>query len=152
SIIEEFTPHYGRWCCGSGKNLTLVHSDFRLDNMLFDRDGTGVTLDWQTFSSGHPGRDTGLFIGCSLATEIRRQSEKAILAAYHQRMTALGVTNYSFEECFDDFRWGVFIGLQNVVIGMNAVQSTERGLKMFRQKLAKCCATIMDHDALQVLH
>ena len=147
ATIERFAPHYADWTCALGRPVALTHSDYRLDNMLFDG-GRSVVLDWQTFSTAHPGRDTGLFLGCSLPTETRRAVQDEALAAYHARLCELGVRDYSFDQCFDDFLFGTFIGLQNVVIGMNAVRSTDRGIQMVLNKLARCRATIDDHRAL----
>lgn len=147
ALVEGFAPHYADWVCAQGRPIGLTHGDFRLDNMLFDQ-GESITLDWQTFTSAHPGRDTGLFLGCSVGTEMRREVQAAALSAYHERLCKLGVENYSLEQCTDDFLFGVFIGLQAVVIGMNAVRSTERGTQMFMKKFARCRATIEDHDAL----
>jgi hypothetical protein len=119
--------------------------------MLFTDAGECVTVDWQTFATGHNGRDIGLFLGCSVPTEIRRAHEILLLRAYHDRMIELGVRNYAFDECVNDFRYGVFLGMQNIVIGMSAVSLTDRGTAMFRTKLTRCCATIRDHNAMSLI-
>jgi hypothetical protein len=147
-LIEVFAPHYADWVCAEGRPVALTHNDFRLDNLLFNN-GHSIALDWQTFASAHPGRDTGLFLGCSVHTDTRRSVQDEALKAYHAQLLNLGVEDYSYDQCVDDFLHGTFIGLQNVVIGMNAVRSTERGSQMFMNKLGRCIATIQDHDALQ---
>jgi hypothetical protein len=147
TVIERFAPHYPDWSCAAGRPAALTHSDYRLDNMLFDG-GHSVVLDWQTFATAHPVRDTVLFLGCSVPTETRRAVQDEALGAYHARLCELGVRDYSYDQCVDDFLFGTFIGLQNVVIGMNAVLSTDRGTQMFLNKLARCRATIDDHRAL----
>ena len=150
-IIEAFVPRYAAWLRADGRNTGLTHNDYRCDNLLFERDGTVVALDWQTFTGGHPGRDMGLFLGCSVPTEIRRAHEEACLCAYRDRLEELGVTHYTLENCYEDFRHGVFLGLQNVLIGMNSLTLTDRAMQMFQIKLERCCVTIRDHNALSVL-
>ena len=150
-IVEAFVPRCADWFEARGRNISLTHNDFRLDNLMFTPSGECVTLDWQSFLVSHSGRDLGLFLGCSVPTAVRRAHQDRLLRAYHDRMVALGVRNYSLDECFEDFRLGVFLGIQNIVIGMSAVSMTERGLQMFKTKFHRCCATIRECDALDVL-
>ncbi|MGV8995602.1 MAG: phosphotransferase [Parvibaculaceae bacterium] len=153
SVITRFAPHFERWHCASGRNMALTHNDYRLDNLLFTESDTPecVAVDWQTFMVAHPGSDVGLMLGASVPTEIRRAHEEELLRAYYDRLTALGVKNYSFDECVEDFCFGTFLGVKNAVIGLRAVTMTDRGLAMFDVKLKRACATILDHDALSLL-
>ncbi len=150
-IVEAFIPKCGAWFEGVGANMSLTHNDFRLDNMMFTPEPECVTLDWQSFLVAHSGRDIGLFLGCSVPTDVRRAHQERLLRVYHGRMLDLGVDGYSFEECYDDFRLGVFLGIQNIVIGMSAVSLTDRGLQMFKTKFDRCCATIRDCGSLELL-
>lgn len=47
--------------------FTLLHGDYRLDNLMFD-DQVHV-VDWQTVTVGLPARDLAYFPGTSLHTE-----------------------------------------------------------------------------------
>lgn len=150
-IVEAFVARSGAWFEAVGQNISLTHNDFRLDNLMFMPTAECVTLDWQSFLVAHAGRDTGLFLGCSVPTEMRRAHQDHLLHVYHDRMIALGVEGYTFDQCYDDFRLGVFLGVQNIVIGMSAVSLTERGVRMFRTKFDRCCATIRDCASLDIL-
>lgn len=150
-IVEAFIPRCGDWFEAAGQNMSLTHNDFRLDNLMFTPSGECVTLDWQSFLVAHSGRDIGLFLGCSVPTDVRRAHQDHLLRVYHDRMIELGVRGYAFDHCYDDFRLGVFLGLQNIIIGMSAVSLTTRGLEMFKTKFARCCATIRDCNALDAL-
>ena len=66
---------------GTSSAWTLVHGDYRLENLLFDDDHADplVVLDWQTVSWGSGLRDLGLFMGQSLKTDLRRAREPELL-------------------------------------------------------------------------
>ena len=55
------------WLLADRDRFSLMHGDYRLDNMLFDPDRTPVTVvDWQTLGAGLPARDLAYFTGTSL--------------------------------------------------------------------------------------
>lgn len=150
-IVEAFIPRCGAWFEAVDQNISLTHNDFRLDNLMFTPSHDCVTLDWQSFLVSHSGRDIGLFLGCSVPTEVRRDHQERLLRVYHDRMIELGVEDYPFAQCYHDFRLGVFLGIQNIVVGMSAVSMTGRGLQMFKTKFERCCATIRDCGSLDAL-
>ena len=55
------------WLLAEPDRFSLMHGDYRLDNMLFDPDRTRVTVvDWQTLGVGLPARDLAYFLATSL--------------------------------------------------------------------------------------
>ena len=70
------------WLSRNHPKVSLVHGDFRLDNMLFGI-GRGAEpiaiLDWQTLSLGHPMTDIGYFMGCGIGNELRQRYEAELL-------------------------------------------------------------------------
>ena len=77
---------------------TLVHFDFRADNLFFDDDGSIAVVDWQTISQGGGVADVGYFLSQNLSTDDRRAHEADLLRAYHDALVANGVTGYSYEQ------------------------------------------------------
>ncbi|MEZ5258269.1 MAG: aminoglycoside phosphotransferase family protein [Ilumatobacteraceae bacterium] len=60
--------------------LTVVHGDYRLDNLLFGPPGSATPLavvDWQTVSYGSPMNDVAYFLGAGLQIEDRREHRPA---------------------------------------------------------------------------
>lgn len=82
---------------------TLLHGDFRLDNVLFRPDGSIVVLDYQGISLGRPGLDVAYFITTALTVE-HREGEDRLLDVYHEALVAAGVTAYSRQMLGDDVR------------------------------------------------
>jgi hypothetical protein len=64
AICEELNEAKEHWFGREGGPKSIVHGDFRLDNMLFDiKGGTEqiAVLDWQTVAAGNPLTDIGYF-------------------------------------------------------------------------------------------
>lgn len=151
-LIRTFAERAHDWYLADGHPLSLTHNDYRLDNLLFtDGPTQSVTLDWQTFMVAHPGRDLGLFLGASIPTDLRRNHTNTLLNAYHTELVAHGVDRYPFAQCLDDFRHGVFLGLQHALILSGSVDMTARGVEMFDGWLERACASISDLDAVDAL-
>jgi len=66
---------------------TLLHGDYRLDNLLFRPDGEIVVLDLQGLAYGRPAVDVAYFVTTALNVEHRDEA---------------GVTSYSFEQLVSD--------------------------------------------------
>ena len=63
-------------------------------------------------------------------------------------LVAHGVDAYSPEECWDDYRTGLFQGPLITVLGAMYATRTERGDEMFVTMTDRCCRAIRDADAL----
>lgn len=114
--------------------LALVHVDYRLDNLLIDdaREPARISaVDWQSITLGRPLSDVAYFLGAGLEREVRRGCEEEIVRAYHAALGRAGVSDYSFEQCWQDYRWGSFSGFAVTVIASMMVVQTERGDEMF---------------------
>lgn len=110
-MCELYTTLLDRYAEGP---LTLIHYDLRSDNLMFDppgEPGAVCLLDWQ-FPVRHLGPfDLSYFLGQCVLVEDRRRIETGVVRRYHDALTAHGVTGYSFERCFDDYRLGMLMHL-----------------------------------------
>ncbi|MEH6557393.1 MAG: aminoglycoside phosphotransferase family protein [Oceanicoccus sp.] len=116
------------------KPFCIEHVDYRLDNMLIDKSGLKpkvTVLDWQSLRIGKPMNDVAYFLGAGLVSKVRAQVEEAIVRDYHQALTAAGIKNYTWTECWEDYRRGSFSGFAVTVIASMIVEQTERGDEMF---------------------
>lgn len=136
--------------------LTVVHGDFRLDNLLFapGADGASVqvtTVDWQTVALGIGTDDVAYFLGAGLLAHDRRDHEEALVRRYHDGLVARGVEGYSWERCWDDYRRFSLSGLQMAVIASMIVRADDRGDAMFLAMAERHTAQALDlgaHDLL----
>jgi aminoglycoside/choline kinase family phosphotransferase len=133
---------------------TIVHGDYRLDNLLFgDRPGAVpvAVLDWQTVSIGSALSDVAYFLGAGLAPEHRRSAEEGLVREYHARLVAAGVDAYSWNRCWEDYRRGTWSGLVVAVAASMLVQRTDRGDEMFLTMANRHARHALDLDAAALL-
>lgn len=80
---------------------TLLHGDFRLDNLLYRSNGEIVVLDLQGLGMGRPAVDVAYFITTALTAE-HREEEEQLLRTYHDALVGAGVSSYSWAQLGDD--------------------------------------------------
>lgn len=106
------------WIRGCRSPFSLIHGDYRLDNLMFSSSPARVTtVDWQTLAVGFPGRDVAYFLSTAISPSARRRDERALVGAYHDQLVDHGVTDYSFATCFADYRRGALQGPLTTVLG-----------------------------------
>jgi aminoglycoside/choline kinase family phosphotransferase len=133
---------------------TIVHGDYRLDNLLFDATpgGTPVAVvDWQTCTVGPGAADVAYFVGAGLLEDDRRAVEADLVRRYHDALVAAGIAGYSFERFWRDYRHGTWAGLIMAVGASMMVQRTERGDRMFMAMASRHARHALDLDASDVL-
>ena len=131
---------------------TLVHFDYRADNLFFDEDGSVVVIDWQAISQGGGAADVGYFLSQNLSTEDRRANEDELLHAYHDGLVAGGVTGYDFDTFFNDYRLGVMYGWIIPVFAVGTLDSSsERAMNLWRTVIDRVQTCIADHNAGEFL-
>lgn len=84
---------------------TLLHGDFRLDNLFFEgegRDARVTAFDWQTACQGPAALDVAYFISGNLTPEVAQASERGLLEDYYETLVAEGVTGYELEDLVRD--------------------------------------------------
>lgn len=108
---------------------SVVHGDFRLDNLLFGG-ARVVVVDWQTVKIGPPLSDVSYFIGSALVEEQRREHEYHLVLSYHQHLMDAGV-DVTLEECWAGYRRYAFDGLIMGIAASMVVAQTPRGDDMF---------------------
>ena len=116
-----------------GEHYSLVHIDYRLDNLLIDSSHSPPTVtvvDWQTIALGNPMTDVAYFIGAGMLPQARRQHEQAIVRRSHEQLTGRGI-EYDWATCWCDYQKATFAGLAVTVIASMMVQQTDRGDTMF---------------------
>jgi hypothetical protein len=150
SVIEWLIPRLGTYLAGRGGPQTVLHGDFRTDNLIFDGRGGTVpmaTVDWQTVARGCCALDLAYLLTTSLEPEVRRDQERELLATYHDRLRTLGVVDYTAATLFDDYVWHAFQGVIMLVCSAMLVVRTERGDAMFLTMIERGSVAVDDLDA-----
>jgi hypothetical protein len=133
AIIAAVGDSNGEPFGGLPTPFSLVHIDYRLDNLLIDEATPPrvAVVDWQSITLGRPLGDVAYFLGAGMLPEARRRCERDIVQAYHAALRARGIVDYAWPACWDDYRRGAFAGFSVTVIASMLVQRTERGDAMF---------------------
>ncbi|AVO39471.1 phosphotransferase family protein [Pukyongiella litopenaei] len=125
---------------------TLVHGDYRIDNMIFDAESADcrAVLDWELSTIGHPYADLASVImqwqmpqggmGRGLAgvdrAELGLPSDEAFVAAYCERRGLPGIENFGFYLSFCFFRMGAILqGVLKRALDGNA-SNPERAMRL----------------------
>jgi len=105
---------------------TLLHGDFRLDNVLFRPNGETVVLDFQGLSRGRPAVDVTYFITTALTAE-HRDEERRLLRTYHHALVAAGVPTYSFDQLVHDCDLAKELLAHRIVGGSDVIDTSLAG-------------------------
>jgi hypothetical protein len=135
------------------ERVSLVHGDFRLDNVLFDIKGGAepvAVLDWQTLTIGNGLTDVGYFLGCGIGDTLRQAHERELLELYCAEMTTRGVP-LTVETIWRDYVVGALHGVSTAVFSAAFVVRTERGDANFLSMARGACALCHEHGSLDMM-
>jgi aminoglycoside phosphotransferase (APT) family kinase protein len=135
------------------EKVSLVHGDFRLDNLLFDIRGGAeeiAVLDWQTLTIGNGLTDLGYLLGCGIGNALRPQHERELVDLYCAEMTAYGVP-LTRDEVWRDYVVGALHGVSTAIFSAAFVVRTERGDANFLSMARGACGLCLDHGSLDLL-
>lgn len=125
---------------------SLVHGDYRIDNMIFDADGPNclAVLDWELSTIGHPYADlASVIMQWQLAPGKEERGlagvdraafglpgDEAFIAQYCERRGLAGVDNFGFYVSFCFFRMaGIIQGVLKRALDGNA-SNPERAIRL----------------------
>ncbi|MBS4754249.1 phosphotransferase [Nocardioides sp. zg-ZUI104] len=153
ALLPDVAKVIEHWELARRERFSLVHGDYRLDNLMFPPDGRpGVyAVDWQTLTVALPARDLAFFTGTSLPVEDRRAWDRQIVERYHAALLDQGVADHPLEECWEDYRFAMLQGPLVAVLGCAYGTRTERGDRMFAAMVNRAVAAIADLGTLDLL-
>lgn len=152
ATVLESADLIGDWLLGAPERFSLLHGDYRIDNLLFDPARTEVTVvDWQTLAVGLPARDLAYFAATSLAPQDRASCERELVEVYHRALQDYGVGDYDSETCWQDYRLGMLQVPLITTLGFAFSAATERGDDMVLAMLARGGRAIRELGTLDLI-
>lgn len=128
----------------------LLHGDIRADNMFF----RGVDLkivDFQLAVRGAGAADIAYLVSQGLPTPVRRGHDRDLVREYVNQLEARGVKDYSFDEAWRHYRFGVALLLYMPVVALLTWDVVpERSRRLCVTLVDRAVAAIDDIDALEV--
>lgn len=155
-VAEDFVNHIESLMNYLGSRpLTIVHGDYRLDNLFFPTSQGGdplAVIDWQISSRGRGVFDVAYFTAGTLPPEDRKAKERDLLRLYHDTLLERGLKDYDFERCWHDYRLSTMFLIVYSVIAMGALDmANERGVELFTTILTRTVSAISDLNAGELL-
>ena len=148
-LVDNAEP----WFCGLGQSPTLVHGDFRMDNLMFAPTTDGiraVAVDWQTFSASYGMRDIGQLLGASIPADARRRWSDFYLKTYTDRLVGLGVASATMDMSFQMLRVGVLHPVHSALALLRGGYADKRGQQLANTWFQRSAAAANDFDTWSV--
>ena len=108
-VITAVGPGWSDWMPGALAGLaaapnTVIHGDYRADNILFDADGNVVLLDFQLTGRGSGSYDLAYFVTQSLRPEVAATHETALFNRWIDGLVSAGVPEAETVQLWDRYR------------------------------------------------
>ena len=150
--LEAYIPTVRDMLTAYGEvSNTLVHNDFRLDNMFFDGDEL-LLIDWQVVGRGDGMGDLAPFLSCNFDIELRREHETDLFRLYFDTMSDAGAGYLHFEDLIASYRLSLNFWLAN---WCNAAatkgETTQRGEELFERMLRRNVDAYREHAAWEMI-
>ena len=148
-VAEGFGEHQEAYANPDAPR-TIIHTDYRLDNMMFGGPYPLTVFDWQSVNHGHALQDVSYFLGTSVSTGERQRHERELLEHYLDVLANYGV-RLSFDEGWRLYRHFAPAGLNMSVLVSTLVGETARGNDMFLTMARRSIAMCEDLETLSLL-
>mgnify|MGYP001814075084 FL=1 len=146
---ERYVRNYSHFVTRFEGPKTLVHGDFRSENILFTAD-TAATVDWQTVGESSALTDAAYFLGGSVDIQNRREWERSLIDEYRNHLEEEGVS-LTAAECWQQYREFAMHGLMITVLGASFTAPAERSDRMFLAMIQRHLQHCVDLDAGEFL-
>jgi len=131
---------------------TIIHYDYRADNMMFkEKDGIMV-LDWQLANRSFGAFDIVRAVCGSHHGELEKRHHLEFLNLWHQGLMESRVQSYSIDEAWNDYRLGI-ICLAYIPVVIHHLLSHEgsRGISVLRARVKRIFYAIHECRALETI-
>lgn len=135
---------------GGRRPHTMVHGDYRLDNMMFSNTESGMeltVLDFQIPFRANGMWDVIYFLAGNFTPEWRREHQQEMVRVYHDALITAGVTGYSYEQCWEDYRAAALVLLGYLVTSAADIEPetlNERGQELIDVMFGRYAVAVED--------
>jgi hypothetical protein len=110
---------------------TMIHGDFRADNLFFEDDGSVAAVDFQLIGTGRGAYDLAYFITQSIDPAAASTHERALFDRWIAALEAAGVPVEDLDDAWEDYRKAALFCLAYPVVawrGMDVADGRQLGL------------------------
>ena len=132
-------------------NPTLMHGDFRGDNMMFDADGNLTLIDFQITGVANGMYDIAYFMCQSIDADVRHGHDAELIQLYVDTLAAAGI-DYAFDDAMRKYRIALAFCLIYAVASFQAWDVFDgRQHELMSKMLSRTVRAIVDNDSLSLL-
>lgn len=147
---EQFVGGIPQWIAGHiDEPTTLVHGDYRLDNLFFADDGSVAVIDWQLAMRAPGQTDLVYFCANNLTVEMRREYDRVLIERYVAELHRLGVPRdaVTVSSVWQGYLEGLmFYGVSFGASLLTIDPSNERGAALFEALVYRTFTALDDLD------
>lgn len=131
---------------------TIIHYDFRADNMMFNEKDEIMVLDWQLANRSFGAFDIVRAVCGSHHGELEKRHHMEFLNLWHEGLMESGVQSYTIDEAWNDYRLGI-ICLSYIPVVIHHLLSHEgsRGISVLRARVKRIFYAIHECRALETI-
>ncbi|MCC6433892.1 MAG: aminoglycoside phosphotransferase family protein [Acidimicrobiales bacterium] len=141
-LLRRFAPLLASWAAQRRADpLTLVHADYRLDNLIIDAEQRVTILDWQTALIGNGAMDVASLLVTSLTVEHRRAWEDELLIHY------AAAAGHTVEHVRHSVRQHLLWWMALYANNLSRIDPADRaGVAMFEHTVRRTFVAALDHE------
>ncbi len=132
---------------------TVIHTDTRLDNILFSSDGSNevALIDFQLALRGRAVADIAYLVGTSMSIDDGAAHWERLLRRWHDGITATGI-EYGWDDCVTHYKEAAMYYLSGAMSLIGTFDSgNERGAAMTHAYTTRLLEHVADIEAVEVL-
>lgn len=135
-------------------NMTIIHFDFRVDNLFFDydnRENPILMIDWGSAVVNGGILDIGYLLSESVEIDLRRKIEKDMVKHYIKQLEKKGITGFDFDFAWENYLKALMCYAYIPAIGYAQLdRSDPRAMKLFEVITKRQFQAIVDNDATSI--
>jgi len=150
AFAERWSTECGQLLQRLSREPTLLHGDWRADNLLYDRNKL-VVIDFQIAGIGSGAYDLAYFTSQSVASEVRGPDHPEIVERYVGALERRGEQR-ARQAVWDDYRAALLVCLVYPIAAFRSWDSqNERGRALIERMLSRAANAIEATGAMQLL-
>lgn len=131
---------------------TLLHGDYRADNMMFDSDGNLLLLDFQILGTGAAAYDLAYLVTQSPDASVASANERALFNLWTARLAEGGVPVADLARAWDDYRTAALFCLIYPVGASRGMDLTDqRQLRLLETMTSRLGRAVAELDLAELI-
>lgn len=145
--VDHLIPDFDDLLTATDLPETVIHADFRADNLFFGDGGEVAVIDWQATAYGQALYDLAYFLGASVEEDLRRAAERDLVERYRRGLIHAGAEAVpDRDDLFDLYRKSMLTAtaVMALLMGQLDLEADPRGAELARSNVRRICQATHD--------